>query len=234
MYKHNIKPFGKFSYASSLIDIYNFDSSDIFLRVGNFTSIADGVKVFLDQGNHYSESCTTYPFWKNFNTGELYKSRTYGDVVIGNDVWIGSKVTIMSGITIGDGAIVAANSHVIKDVEPYSIYGGNPAKLIKYRFDKDIIDRFLKIQWWNYSDSNLKKILSLLQQTPNHDLLDKIQNPELLEEDPYISRYYDIQLAYNDFLYRPCYKPEIEYYMDKALNTSIDEIRSKLSQMRNK
>jgi virginiamycin A acetyltransferase len=72
---------------------------------------------------------------------------TKGNVIIGNDVWIGSNVTIMSGVTIGDGAVIANNSHVVKNVEPYTLVGGNPAKLIKYRFSKEQIEKLLKIKW---------------------------------------------------------------------------------------
>ena len=75
---------------------------------------------------------------------------TRGDVIIGNDVWIADNVTIMSGVRIGDGAVIACNSHVVKDVEPYSIVGGNPAKFIKHRFTQEQIECLLKIKWWNW------------------------------------------------------------------------------------
>lgn len=81
---------------------------------------------------------------------------------IGNDVWIGSNVTIMSGVKIGDGAVIANNSHVVKDVEPYSIIGGNPVKMIKYQFTKEQIEKLLQIQWWYWEDSKINTFAPLL------------------------------------------------------------------------
>lgn len=85
-----------------------------------------------------------------------------GDTVIGNDVWIGQNVTIMPGVKIGDGAIIATNSTVVKSVEPYTIYGGNPAKFIKKRFSDEKVEFLLKLQWWNWSEeeifNNLEKL----------------------------------------------------------------------------
>jgi carbonic anhydrase/acetyltransferase-like protein (isoleucine patch superfamily) len=80
----------------------------------------------------------------------------------------------MSGVTVGHGAVVATNSHVFKDVEPYSIVGGNPAKLIKYRFDKEIIDALLEMKWWDLSDEMINKILPLLQQEPTMDIINQM------------------------------------------------------------
>jgi virginiamycin A acetyltransferase len=85
-----------------------------------------------------------------------------GDTVIGNDVWIGQNVTIMPGIKIGDGAIIAANSTVVKSVEPYTIYGGNPAKFIKKRFSDEKIEFLLKLQWWNWSEEEIFNNLEML------------------------------------------------------------------------
>ena len=84
---------------------------------------------------------------------------TKGDVTIGNDVWIGSNVTIMSGVTNGDGAVIANNSHVVKNVEAYSLAGGNPAKLIKYRFTPEQIEALLKIKWWYWDDAKITPFL---------------------------------------------------------------------------
>jgi acetyltransferase-like isoleucine patch superfamily enzyme len=104
-------------------------------------------------GNHNSDWVTTYPFGhihqNIFNTfnGEGHPA-TKGDVIIGNDVWIAANVTIMSGVTIGNGAVIANNSHVVKNVDPYSLVGGNPAKLIKYRLTPEQIKKLLEIKWW--------------------------------------------------------------------------------------
>jgi acetyltransferase-like isoleucine patch superfamily enzyme len=138
-------PFGKYSHGEPTI---LFESSGAKLHIGKFCLIADNVQIFLG-GNHNINWITTYPFGhinkKTFNlfNGDGYPS-TKGNVYIGNDVWIGNNTTIMSGIKIGDGAVIAANSHVVNDVEPYSLVEGNPAKHIKYRFTKEQISIALK------------------------------------------------------------------------------------------
>ncbi len=157
--------FGNYTYGESNISIKSWDEGTTLI-VGKFCSIAENIQVFIG-GNHRSDWVTTYPFghinheiFTNFDGKGHPKSN--GNVIIGNDVWIGSNATIMSGITIGDGAIIACNSHVIKDVEPYSIVGGNPAKLIKYRFTKKQIDELLKIKWWDYEESKINELLPYL------------------------------------------------------------------------
>lgn len=136
------------------------------LNIGSFCSIADRIKIYLG-GDHRIDRITTYPFghihndiFNGFNGSGHPK--TNGDVNIGNDVWIGADVTIMSGVTIGDGSVIAANSHVVKDVEPYSVVGGNPAKLIKKRFSDNIIDKLLDFKWWNLDDNKINEISPLL------------------------------------------------------------------------
>jgi len=155
---------GKYSYGHPII--HNWNDPNIKLNVGNFTSIAANVHVYLS-GNHRHDWVTTYPFghinhnvFDNFNGVGHPSSK--GDVVIGNDVWIGNNATIMSGITIGDGAVVACNSHVVKNVEPYSMIGGNPARFIKYRFTQEQIEKLLEIKWWNWDDEKINKFTPLL------------------------------------------------------------------------
>jgi acetyltransferase-like isoleucine patch superfamily enzyme len=136
------------------------------LKVGKFCSLADNITVYTG-GNHPHNWVTTYPFGhvhKNIFTTFDGKGCPYsnGNVTIGNDVWIGSNSTIMSGITVGDGAVIATNSHVVKNVEPYSIVGGNPAKLIKYRFSPEQIQKLLKIKWWNWSIEKINQFVPLL------------------------------------------------------------------------
>lgn len=158
--------FGKYTYGYP--DIF-FKNDDAKLEVGNFCSISGGTKVFLG-GNHRKDWVTTYPFGNIhqniFNTfdGKGHPA-TKGDVIIGNDVWIGVNSTIMSGVIIGDGAIIACNSHVVKNVEPYSIVGGNPAKLINYRFTPEQIKKLLEIKWWNWDDAKINKFAPLLCNT---------------------------------------------------------------------
>jgi acetyltransferase-like isoleucine patch superfamily enzyme len=154
---------GKYTYGRPQIHSYGEGTEVI---IGNFCSIARNVDIYLG-GNHRTDWVTTYPF------GHIHKNNftkfngaghpaTKGDVVIGNDVWIGSGVTIMSGVTIGDGAVIANNSHVVKHVEPYSIVGGNPAKLIRHRFTPEQIAKLLEIKWWDWDDSKINDFTPLL------------------------------------------------------------------------
>jgi len=143
------------------------------LHVGSFCSIADNVEIFLG-GNHRTDWVTTYPFGhinqESFpHHGQGHPS-TKGDVVIGNDVWIGSGSTIMSGVTIGDGAVVATNSTVVKDVPPYAIVGGNPSKILKYRFTEKQIEKLLQNPWWEKTDQEIQELVPLLC-SPNIDEL---------------------------------------------------------------
>lgn len=143
---------------------YHFDFISDQLIIGKFCMIASDVKFIMNGANHLTDSLSTYPFaifgngWENAMEGKTYPKK--GDINIGNDVWIGYNATIMSGVTIGDGAIIAANSTVIKDVEPYSIVGGNPAKEIKKRFSKAVILKLLELQWWNW---DIEKITRNIQ-----------------------------------------------------------------------
>ena len=155
--------FGSYTYGKPNV---HWGSSGAKLTVGKFCSIASNVNIYLG-GNHRTDWITTYPFGhihkRQFNkcTGIGHPS-TKGDVIVGNDVWIGNNVTIMSGVTIGDGAIVANNSHVVKNVEPYSLVGGNPARFIKYRFTPEQIIHLLEIKWWNWTDAKINNVSSLL------------------------------------------------------------------------
>lgn len=156
--------FGKYTYGKP--NVY-WENNDAKLIIGNFCSIAK-VNIYLG-GNHRTDWVTTYPFgavnkdtFNLFNVDDHGHPSTRGDVIIGNDVWIGDNVTIMSGVTIGDGAVIACNSHVVKNVEPYSLVGGNPAKLIKYRFSQEQIDKLLEIKWWNWDNDKINKFTPLL------------------------------------------------------------------------
>ena len=155
---------GKYTYGIPNIIKYNDEAT---LSIGNFCSIGLNVKIYLGNGiGHDTTFVSTYPFGcihTNIFNNVINKSRnTNGNVVIGNDIWIGANVTIMSGVTIGDGAVIANNSHVVKNVESYSIIGGNPAKLIKYRFTNEQIEQLLKIKWWYWDDKKINEKTSLL------------------------------------------------------------------------
>lgn len=134
------------------------------LKIGKFCSISSDVNFFLG-GEHRSDFVTTYPFNILMPTFSYISGHpsTKGDIVIGNDVWIGKYANILSGVQIGDGAIIGAKSVVTKDVPPYAIVAGNPAKLIRYRFDKDIIDKLLDIKWWDFKEEELINAIPLLQ-----------------------------------------------------------------------
>jgi chloramphenicol O-acetyltransferase type B len=130
------------------------------LVVGNYTSIAAGVKIFLG-GEHRIDWVTTFPFnvlWKSaqHHTGH---PKTKGDVLIGNDVWIGTEALISSGVTIGDGAVVGARAVVTRDVPPYAVVAGNPARVVKFRFDQKTIERLRKLKWWSWYESQIDKAM---------------------------------------------------------------------------
>lgn len=150
---------------------YHFDFSGDKLIIGKFCMIASGVKFIMNGANHLTDSLSTFPFaifgngWGNAMEGKKYPHK--GDLVIGNDVWIGHNATIMAGVIIGDGAIIATNATVVKDVAPYSVVGGNPATEVKKRFPQETIDKLLKLQWWNW---DIKKITKNVQHLTGNDI----------------------------------------------------------------
>ncbi|AFS78217.1 streptogramin A acetyltransferase VatD [Gottschalkia acidurici 9a] len=137
------------------------------LIIGKFCAIAKGVEFIMNGANHRMNSVTTYPFNIMGNGWEkvipsLDDMPFKGDTIVGNDVWIGQNVTIMPGVHIGDGAIIAANSVVTKDVSPYHIVGGNPIKVIKKRFNDELIDYLLEIKWWDWPAEKVFSNLEIL------------------------------------------------------------------------
>lgn len=150
---------GEFTYGEPFI--INYGEVGVKVNIGKFCSIAKGVQIYLG-GNHDYFAITTFPLKAKLVNEEVNAPLSKGNVNIGNDVWIGRDVTIMSGITIGNGAVIAANSVVTKNVEAYSIVGGNPAKLIKYRFPKEVIEKLEEIQWWDWDIEKIKANIELL------------------------------------------------------------------------
>jgi virginiamycin A acetyltransferase len=154
---------GKYTYGAPIVKDWHQGTT---LEIGDFCSIAENVTILLG-GNHPIDWVSSFPFGAIF---EEFKGRcsvfpekmSKGDVIIGNDVWIGLNSTILSGITIGDGAIIAANAVVTKNVEPYTIVGGNPAKLLKKRFSDEAISKLLSIEWWNWEIDKIKDNLDLI------------------------------------------------------------------------
>ena len=146
-------------------DVHDW-SDGTTLTIGKYTSIAEGVNILLG-GNHRVDWVTTYPFpalddeWPDASGIEGHP-QSKGNIVIGNDVWLGFGVTILSGVEIGDGAVIAARSVVTKSVPPYAIVGGIPAKVIKYRFSDDVIEKLLSLQWWNWDEQKIKRHIHIL------------------------------------------------------------------------
>ena len=137
------------------------------LIIGKFCAIAKGIEFVMNGANHRMSSVTTYPFnimghgWEKC-TPVLNDLPFKGDTVVGNDVWIGQNVTVMPGVHIGDGAIIAANSVVASNVPAYHIAGGNPCKMIKKRFDDELIAYLLDLKWWDWPAEKIFNHLELL------------------------------------------------------------------------
>ena len=145
--------------------VYDWDEGTKLI-IGKYTAIASDVTILLG-GNHRIEWATTYPFPAIANKWPMAAEIqghpwSKGNVTIGNDVWIGNNVTILSGVTIGDGAVVAACSVVVKDVPPYTMVGGNPAKYIKQRFSDAQVKGLLQLKWWSWPDKKVEKYVHTL------------------------------------------------------------------------
>ncbi len=160
---------GDYTYYDDFVNVENFEKNVKYhfdfigdrLIIGKFCMIASDVKFIMNGANHLTNALTTYPFeifghgWEHAMEGKKYPQK--GDIIIGNDVWIGYNATIMAGVNVGDGAIIATNSTVIKDVPPYTIVGGNPAVVIKKRFPEDMIKRLLELRWWDWDIEKITK-----------------------------------------------------------------------------
>ena len=165
---------GDYTYYDDFEDVHNFERNVRYhfdfigdrLCIGKFCMIASDVTFIMNGANHLIDSFSTYPFaifgdsWGEAMAGKEYPQK--GDVTVGNDVWIGYKATIMAGVTIGDGAIIAAQAVVTKDVPPYTIVGGNPAQIIKKRFSDEQIALLLRLQWWHWDIEKITDNLQLL------------------------------------------------------------------------
>ena len=149
--------------------LYHYPVNGDKLKIGKFCSIACGAKFLFTSANHKMESLSTYPFPIFFeewgldvqNICDAWDNK--GDIVIGNDVWIGYEAVILSGVTIGDGAIIGTRAVVTKDIPPYTIVGGVPAKIIRKRFDEETIRKLEEISWWNWNDDKIRQSLRTIQ-----------------------------------------------------------------------
>lgn len=157
--------------------LYHYPIHREKLIIGKFCSIACGTKFLFNCANHTSKSLSTYTFPLFYEEWELEKSNittawdNKGDIVIGNDVWIGYEAVIMAGVHIGDGAIIAARAVVTKDVPPYTIVGGTPAKEIRKRFDAEVIQQLLMLKWWDWSADNIRQCLPYIMEGKINELL---------------------------------------------------------------
>ena len=172
---------GNFTYYDDLDNPHNFEKNVLYhfdfigdqLIIGKFCAIASDVKFIMNGRNHPLNYFTTYPFaifghaWENTMSVE---GTSKGDTIIGNDVWLGYNALIMPGINIGDGAIIATNAVVTKNVEPYTIVGGNPAKLIRKRFSDEVINLLLELQWWHWKIEKITKNIPILCSNNLEDL----------------------------------------------------------------
>lgn len=149
--------------------LYHYPVNHDRLMIGKFCSIACGAKFIFTSANHSLKSLSTYPFPIFFEEWGLDVSDitdawdNKGDIIVGNDVWIGYEAVILSGVTIGDGAIVGSRAVVTKDIPPYTIVGGVPAKPIRKRFDDVTIARLLELKWWDWSEERIKANLKIIQ-----------------------------------------------------------------------
>ena len=168
---------GDYTYYDDPVDPTGFERNNVLfnwpefgdrLIIGKFCAIASGVRFIMGSANHRMSSISTYPFhvfggaWEEHTPPHLSQLPFKGDTVVGHDVWIGRESVILPGVHIGDGAIVAACSVVARDVPPYTLVGGNPARKIRRRFDPELISWLLELRWWDFPPERLDAFLPVL------------------------------------------------------------------------
>ena len=161
--------------------LYHYPINHERLIIGNFCSIACGTKFLFNSANHTLKSLSTYTFPLFYEDWNLEKSNittawdNKGDIIIGNDVWIGYEAIIMAGVHVCNGAIIAAHAVVTKDVQPYTIVGGVPARPIRKRFNEEIIQELEKLKWWNWPIEKIRRCLPYI----TSGNLNKLQESEI-------------------------------------------------------
>ena len=155
---------GNYTYGN--IDVKTFTKEETYLTIGNFCSVADDV-IFMLGNEHPLDRISTYPFRTKILTGEN-EAISKGNIVVEDDVWIGQRAIILSGVKIGQGAIIGAGAVVTKDVPPYSICGGVPAKVIRYRFDTETIEELLKFDFSSIYKNDIKEKINILEKKINN------------------------------------------------------------------
>lgn len=172
------KIYPKTKIYNSTVGDYSYigrDSSAVCADIGKFCSIAGGVSIGM--GLHTMQYVSTSPIFtekRNATTYTWHHGKSeypYKRVTVGNDVWIGARAMIMGGVKISDGAVVGAGAIVTKDVPPYAVVGGVPARVIRYRFPENIIEELEKIKWWNFPEKVLRENLELFQHEPNDECI---------------------------------------------------------------
>lgn len=168
---------GDYTYYDDPVDPTGFEANNVLfnwpefgdkLIIGKFCSLASGTQFIMGPANHRTSSISTYPFavfggaWAERVPPHLDQLPRKGDIVVGNDVWIGRNSVILPGVHIGNGAIIAAQSVVSRDVPPYTVYGGNPARFLKARFSPELKALLLRLKWWDLPGDTLVEILPLL------------------------------------------------------------------------
>ena len=149
--------------------LYHYPVNGDKLRIGKFCSIACGAKFLFNSANHTLRSLSTYPFpifydeWGLEGKDIRQAWDNKGDIVIGNDVWIGYQAVILAGVTVGDGAIIGSRAVVTRDVPPYTIVGGVPAKPIRKRFDEETIARLQALRWWDWDQETIRRAIPAIQ-----------------------------------------------------------------------
>ena len=168
---------GDYTYYDDPVDPTGFEANNVLfnwpefgdkLIIGKFCAMASGTQFIMGPANHRTCSISTYPFavfggaWAERGPPHLDQLPRKGDIVVGNDVWIGRNSVILPGVHIGDGAIIAVQSVVARDVPPYTVYGGNPARFLKDRFSPELKELLLRLKWWDLPGDTLAEILPLL------------------------------------------------------------------------
>jgi virginiamycin A acetyltransferase len=163
-YTYYDDPEGPEAFARNVL--YHFEFTGDRLIIGKFCAIAMGVKFIMNGANHRMTGLSTYPFqifdaWRGKFEGEMeFAGR--GDVVVGNDVWIGYDAVIMPGVKIGSGAVIGARSVVTRDIPAYAVAAGNPARVIRMRFDEGTIKRLLELRWWDWDAARISRNIRAL------------------------------------------------------------------------
>jgi virginiamycin A acetyltransferase len=149
--------------------LYHYPINHDRLIIGKFCSIACGAKFIFTSANHSLHSLSTYPFPLFFEEWGLDKKNVTdawdhkGDIIIGSDVWIGYEAVILSGVTVGDGAIIGSRAVVTKDVPPYTIVGGVPAKIIRKRFSDETVSQLLELKWWDWDKEKIRRNIAAIK-----------------------------------------------------------------------